>query len=178
MIVPILNYYVWAKPEPHSKWYDTHVRILRQQEYNNWNAPIAELKEILYNTRFVKPVYNILPIKLVSVTTDEVIEDVPCGECTRCCETLAPYLTPEEISSGKYPLSFTAPDDALRNFDSEAGPVVTIYRKPTGGCGMFVNGKCSIYEDRPKSCRQFDCRKGHHPKLVEFAKEKFNLQCI
>jgi len=178
VIVPILNYYVWAKPEPHSSWYDTHVRILRQQEYNNWNAPLVELKDLLYNMKTVKPNYNILPIKLVSITTDEVIEDVPCDGCTKCCETLAPYLTPEEISSGKYPLSFTQPDDALLNFDSEAGPVVTIFRKPSGGCGMFVDGKCSIYDDRPKSCRQFDCRKGHHPKLIEFAKEKFNINEI
>lgn len=174
VIVPILNYYVWAKPEKHSSWYGNNVTILRQQEYNNWNAPIVELKEILYNIKMVKQNYNILPLKLVSVTTDEVIEDVPCGECVKCCETLTPFLTPEEISSGKYPLSFVNPDESLRNFDSEAGPVITMFKNSKGGCGMFIDGRCSIYDDRPKSCRQFDCRKGHHPKLIDFAKEKFS----
>ena len=40
---------------------------------------------------------------------------------------------------------------------------------------MFVDGKCSIYEDRPLACRQFDCRKGHHPKTDKIAMEKFGV---
>ncbi len=27
-----------------------------------------------------------------------------------------------------------------------------------GHCPMFVGNKCSIYEDRPLACRQYDCR--------------------
>lgn len=27
-----------------------------------------------------------------------------------------------------------------------------------GHCPMFVEGKCSIYEDRPQTCRNYDCR--------------------
>ncbi len=27
-----------------------------------------------------------------------------------------------------------------------------------GHCPMFVNGRCSIYEHRPNTCRTFDCR--------------------
>jgi len=105
-------------------------------------------------------------VKLITITSDEPIEDVPCGECTACCQLLAPHLTPEEISSGKYPLSMV---------NTPEGPLITLYRKPEGGCGMFVNGKCSIYEDRPLACRQFDCRKGHHPKTDEIAMEKFGV---
>jgi hypothetical protein len=47
VIVPILNYYTWAKPEYHSKWYDNSLTILRQKEYDNWKAPLKELKELL-----------------------------------------------------------------------------------------------------------------------------------
>jgi hypothetical protein len=47
VMVPILNYYVWAYPTRHSKWYSENTTILRQQEYNNWNAPIQELKEYM-----------------------------------------------------------------------------------------------------------------------------------
>ena len=46
--VPILNYYTWAVPGYNSKWYSDNVTILRQQEYDNWNAPLVELKEILH----------------------------------------------------------------------------------------------------------------------------------
>ena len=47
VLVPILNYYVWARPDYHTKWYDESLTILRQQEYNNWNAPLNELKNLL-----------------------------------------------------------------------------------------------------------------------------------
>jgi Fe-S-cluster containining protein len=93
-----------------------------------------------------------IDIKLTAVTSEEPEEKVPCGYCTLCCQVFAPFLTPDEVSSGKYPLSLV---------NGEYGPMVTLFRKPEGGCGMFVDGKCSIYEDRPKACRQFDCRKGH-----------------
>lgn len=47
VIVPILTYYTWAYPSKHTKWYGENLTILRQEEYNNWNAPMAELKELL-----------------------------------------------------------------------------------------------------------------------------------
>jgi len=47
VLVPILNYYVWARPDYHTKWYDESLTILRQQEYDNWNAPLNELKNLL-----------------------------------------------------------------------------------------------------------------------------------
>ena len=46
--VPILNYYTWASPGRHSNWYSDNVTIIRQQEYDNWNAPMNELKELLH----------------------------------------------------------------------------------------------------------------------------------
>ncbi len=118
--------------------------------------------------------FNILPVNLTAISHDEVIADVPCGTCVKCCATLAPYLTTKEISSGKYPISLTQPtkDDLAAN--PNCGPIVTIFKSLTGGCAMLVNNLCTVYDDRPIACRQFDCRKGHHPKLVEFAKEKFS----
>jgi hypothetical protein len=47
VIVPILNYYTWAKPEPKTKWYGDNLTVLRQKEYDNWNAPLEELKTLL-----------------------------------------------------------------------------------------------------------------------------------
>jgi Fe-S-cluster containining protein len=105
-------------------------------------------------------------VNLITITSDEPVEDVPCGDCTACCQLLAPHLTPEEISSGRFPLSLT---------NTPEGPVVTLYRKPEGGCSMFIDGKCSIYEERPLACRQFDCRKGHHPKTNQVSIDKFGI---
>jgi hypothetical protein len=47
VIVPILNYYTWAKPEPKTKLYSDNLTVLRQKEYDNWNAPLEELKTLL-----------------------------------------------------------------------------------------------------------------------------------
>lgn len=44
VIVPILNYYTWAKKGDKTPWYADNTTILRQQEYDNWDAPLKELK--------------------------------------------------------------------------------------------------------------------------------------
>jgi hypothetical protein len=46
---PILNYYTWASPGHYSKWYSENLTVIRQQEYDNWNAPMDELKELLHD---------------------------------------------------------------------------------------------------------------------------------
>jgi Fe-S-cluster containining protein len=107
--------------------------------------------------------YNIININLTSIGSDEEIADVPCGSCTLCCEKLSPFLTPEEVASGLYPLSLIQPSEQEMLENPKVGPIVSLYRKKEGGCGMFIDNKCSIYEYRPLSCRQFDCRKNHHP---------------
>ena len=83
-------------------------------------------------------------------------------------ETLKEPNTFEEIQSGLYPISLLAPENPI---DPESGPIVVLFRNLNGGCGMFIDGKCSIYDHRPKSCRQFDCRKMHHPKIPNMVKE-------
>jgi Fe-S-cluster containining protein len=113
----------------------------------------------------MKTYFDIKNINITSVRTDEIVSEVPCGTCTLCCQKLSPYLTPDEIASGKYPISLVNPTQEQLNLNPNVGPLVVLYRKKEGGCGMFVDGKCSIYEDRPIACRQFDCRKGHHPSI-------------
>ena len=47
VIIPILTYYTWAKLGHHTKWYGDNLTVLRQREYDNWNAPLKELKDML-----------------------------------------------------------------------------------------------------------------------------------
>jgi Fe-S-cluster containining protein len=117
--------------------------------------------------------FKIININLTSVISNEPISDVPCGPCTKCCEIVAPYLTPEEVSSGIYPISIINPSAEHVAANPECGPTVTIFKKTGGGCGMLVDKKCTIYYNRPIACRQFDCRKGHWPALNEHAKQYF-----
>ena len=105
--------------------------------------------------------YNTITINLTAITTNEPMVDVPCNNCTLCCQKLSPYLTPDEITSGQYPISLIKPES------HEPGPKVVLFRNSDGGCSMLINDKCSIYENRPLACKQFDCRKNHHPAIPD-----------
>ena len=119
--------------------------------------------------------YDIIPINLTAISNDEPIADVPCGSCTKCCEWLTPFLTSEEVASGLYPISIMNPDPGMLLENPNIGPTVAMFKNKNGGCGMFVDNNCTIYDNRPIACRQFDCRKGHHPKLLDVANSKFNI---
>ena len=114
-------------------------------------------------------------INITSIVSTEPESFVPCGSCNACCKLLSPHLTPDEVSSGKYPISLIQPTPEMIMHDPTIGPVVTMFKNKDGGCSMFIDNKCSIYEDRPRACRIFDCRKGHHPKTNEIAYEKFGI---
>jgi hypothetical protein len=80
--------------------------------------------------------------------------EVLCGECKACCtSSYFIHIKPEEIQTlERIPeeLMFAAPGlpegNMLLGFDEK------------GHCPMFINNKCSIYDYRPQTCRQYDCR--------------------
>ena len=49
IITPILPYYLWALPGNSTPWYDS-VRLFRQDTFNDWTAPFAEVREALAAT--------------------------------------------------------------------------------------------------------------------------------
>lgn len=99
--------------------------------------------------------------KGMTVEVDYPESDVPCGTCYDCCSKLSPYLTEEEFKTGKYAYTFMAIPGADQ-------PVIAVPKAEHGGCMYLVQNRCSIYEDRPRACRQFDCRdpKTSHPKIT------------
>jgi Fe-S-cluster containining protein len=88
---------------------------------------------------------------LKSKSTDAI---VPCDDCSACCRSsLFIHIKSEEKQTlSKIPknLLFSAPGlpkgNVLMGYDS------------SGKCPMFQNNKCAIYEFRPQTCREFDCR--------------------
>jgi Fe-S-cluster containining protein len=80
--------------------------------------------------------------------------DVPCGACTACCRSsMFVHIGPEEKQTiGRIPraLLFPAPGwpegHLLMGYDDQ------------GRCPMLAGDRCSIYEDRPRICREYDCR--------------------
>jgi len=79
---------------------------------------------------------------------------VPCGTCTACCRSsMFIHIQPDETRTlERIPraLLFPAPG-------RPKGHVVMGY-DDQGHCPMLVDNKCSIYEDRPRTCRSYDCR--------------------
>jgi len=80
--------------------------------------------------------------------------DVPCGDCTACCSAAYfIHIGPDERETlRRIPpaLLFPAPGwpegSVVMGFDAN------------GRCPMLVDGACSIYEQRPATCRRYDCR--------------------
>ena len=80
--------------------------------------------------------------------------DVPCGTCRGCCRSsMFVHIKPAEtrtIQRIPRALLFSAPGrpkgHVLMGYDDK------------GCCPMLIEDKCSIYEDRPQTCRDYDCR--------------------
>jgi uncharacterized protein len=80
--------------------------------------------------------------------------DVPCGDCTACCRSSQfIHIGPEESDTlARIPpaLLFAAPG-------LPPGHVLLGYDE-RGHCPMLVDGRCSIYDHRPRTCQTYDCR--------------------
>jgi uncharacterized protein len=84
----------------------------------------------------------------------ERASDVPCAGCTACCTSsqFVPIGPDETETLARIPaaLLFRAPR-------RPRGHVVLGYDE-RGHCPMLIDGRCSIYEHRPRACRTYDCR--------------------
>lgn len=85
---------------------------------------------------------------------DKNTVDVPCGSCIACCtSSYFVQIGPDETETlRRIPkaLSFPAPGLPI-------GTVLMGYDEQ-GRCPMLKDGRCSIYEHRPRTCRNYDCR--------------------
>jgi uncharacterized protein len=86
--------------------------------------------------------------------TEETGTDVPCDGCFACCTSSHfVHIGPEETNAlARIPreLLFAAPGlpkgHALLGYDEG------------GRCPMLAGNRCSIYDVRPYTCRNYDCR--------------------
>ena len=80
--------------------------------------------------------------------------DVPCGACVACCtSSYFVHIGPGEGATlARVPAELRFPAPGLPR-----GNVVLGYDE-RGHCPMLVDGRCSIYEHRPLTCRSYDCR--------------------
>lgn len=86
------------------------------------------------------------------VLRGEADADVPCDGCTGCCiSSYAIALRPTDAVALE-----RVPARHLR-LPVDGGLAFMGYRED-GTCPMLQAGRCTIYGDRPRTCRDYDCR--------------------
>ena len=79
--------------------------------------------------------------------------DVACGECRGCC--VSSYHV--KVRAHETAAMARIGDAHLEPDPAHPGSRLLGYRE-NGHCRMLVDGNCSIYEERPETCRSYDCR--------------------
>jgi Fe-S-cluster containining protein len=86
-----------------------------------------------------------------AVLRGEALADVPCAGCVGCCVSSYPIpLRPADRVALEQ-----VPD---RYLQFRPADVARMLHRDDGTCPMLAAGRCSIYADRPQTCRDYDCR--------------------
>jgi len=91
---------------------------------------------------------------MLAALRDEAAADVPCGGCTACC-TASQFV---HIEPGETDTLAHIPPELLFPAPGRPRGHVLLGYDEQGHCPMLVEGQCSIYEHRPRTCRAYDCR--------------------
>ncbi len=89
----------------------------------------------------------------LTAISEDASADVPCGSCTACCRSSQFVLIePEDLARNHIDAELLVAAIGL-----PSGFHVMGYDE-NGHCPMLVDDRCSIYENRPRTCRTYDCR--------------------
>ena len=90
---------------------------------------------------------------VVQETHDQVFEKIDCLKCANCCKTTGPLFTPKDVERIAKHLKMKIADfeDKFLRTDEDQDQV--LQNLPC----WFLNedNTCSIYDIRPKACREF-----------------------
>jgi hypothetical protein len=84
----------------------------------------------------------------------DVGTDVPCGDCVGCC--ISSYFIP--IRPCDQAAINVIPKELLVAAPGQPNGHTMLGYREDGACPMLNNRQCSIYEHRPQTCRDYDCR--------------------
>lgn len=91
--------------------------------------------------------------KIVQQIHQEVFQEIDCTACANCCKTLGPLFTEADISriSKHFRMKLSAFEDLFLEVDEDGDKVFKAMPCPFLG----DDNLCSIYDVRPKACREF-----------------------
>ncbi|MCP1639960.1 Fe-S-cluster containining protein [Streptococcus gallinaceus] len=91
--------------------------------------------------------------KIVQQVHTEVFNEIDCIECANCCKTLGPLFTEADIQriSKHFRMKLSAFEEMYLKVDEDGDKIFKSMPCP------FLGGDnlCSIYDVRPKACREF-----------------------
>lgn len=88
-----------------------------------------------------------------AVLRGQAAADVPCDGCVGCCVSSYPIpLRPDDRAA-----LALAPDRHLQ-LPVVTGQLARMTPRADGRCPMLEADRCTIYADRPRTCRDYDCR--------------------
>jgi uncharacterized protein len=91
--------------------------------------------------------------ELFSDAHEEVFKRIDCLQCANCCKTISPIFTTKDIEriSKFKSMSFAQFVESYLRIDEDQDYVLK------GSPCVFLesDNKCSIYEQRPKACREY-----------------------
>ena len=90
---------------------------------------------------------------VVQETHDQVFEKIDCLKCANCCKTTGPLFTPKDIERIAKHLKMKTADFEEKFLQSDEDQDQVLQNLPC----LFLNDDhtCSIYDVRPKACREF-----------------------
>ncbi|RMZ61213.1 YkgJ family cysteine cluster protein [Chryseobacterium nematophagum] len=90
---------------------------------------------------------------IVQKTHDDVFRDINCLQCANCCKTTGPLYTEKDIERIAKHLKMKAADFEAKFLRTDEDNDKVLQNLPC----YFLNddNTCSIYEVRPKACREY-----------------------
>jgi Fe-S-cluster containining protein len=94
---------------------------------------------------------------------EEVFEEINCLECANCCKTTSPIFYQNDIERLAKAMRIRPGEfiDQYLTVDDDNDYVLTTAPCPFLGADNY----CSVYEDRPKACREYPHT--HRKKMVQ-----------
>ena len=84
--------------------------------------------------------------------------------CGVCCRIFYIPLTEEEFNSGKYEVEL---ESHRKDFSFVQKNGLNILKKNENGCVYLKDNKCTIHDDKPKFCKDFNCDEEKHDRMNE-----------
>jgi Fe-S-cluster containining protein len=106
---------------------------------------MAEYRKIPAGTKRSGSPTKLLRTWITAQATGDDI-NVPCGTCNACCRT------------ARMEIDVLADEAAVIEHTLDAAGNRKLAKNPDGSCVYLVEGKCSVYANRPRACRTYDCR--------------------